>query len=55
MTQQHTVLVVDDSESIRNRVIKTLTEAGLFARFLTAADGAQGYRVLVENTVDVVL
>ena len=48
-----TILVVDDSESLRKVVTAALTRQGY--RVLTAADGAQGLAVFQETKPDLVL
>ncbi|MFH0900041.1 MAG: response regulator, partial [Pseudomonadota bacterium] len=57
MTTQskRTVLIIDDSDAVRNHVARTLEQAGVFSQFLTAADGLEGFRLLLANQVDLVL
>ncbi|MEW6777671.1 MAG: diguanylate cyclase [Bdellovibrionota bacterium] len=50
-----TVLIIDDSETVRNRVQRALAEREIFSRFLTAADGVEGFKLLLNNQVDLVL
>jgi diguanylate cyclase (GGDEF)-like protein len=50
-----TVLIVDDSDVVRNHVRQTLGERGSFDRFLMASDGVEGFKLLLQNEVDVVL
>ena len=55
MTQERTLLIVDDSEAIRSRVKHILRETGLFATYITAEDGVEGFRALLTNHVDLIL
>lgn len=50
-----TVLIIDDSESVRNRVQRALSEKQVFSRFLLAGDGVEGFKLLLGNRVDLVL
>ena len=51
-----TVLIVDDSNTMRKIVSRSLRQAGIdFSEILEAADGQEALNVLVNNTVDVVL
>jgi diguanylate cyclase (GGDEF)-like protein len=50
-----TILVIEDSDLQRAEIRRALEPAGLFERILEAADGLAGLRILLEETVDVVL
>ena len=50
-----TVLIIDDSESVRNRVRQALHDKQVFSRFLLAGDGVEGFKLLLGNRVDLVL
>ena len=50
-----TVLIIDDSESVRNHVQRALGEKQVFTRFLLAGDGVEGFKLLLSNRVDLVL
>uniref|UniRef100_A0A831UDS4 diguanylate cyclase n=1 Tax=Geobacter metallireducens TaxID=28232 RepID=A0A831UDS4_GEOME len=50
-----TVLVIDDSDTLREEILRTLREASLFDVYLEAADGLDGFKVLLNNRVDLVL
>jgi diguanylate cyclase (GGDEF)-like protein len=51
-----TVLIVDDSEVVRNHVKRALSERGTFSRYLMATDGVEGFKLLLQNDdVDVIL
>jgi len=51
-----TVLIVDDSNTMRKIVSRALRQAGLdFDEILEAGDGQEALSVLADNTVDVVL
>jgi two-component system cell cycle response regulator len=50
------VLIVDDSESIRATIKKVLlTEEDLFDLFYEAENGIDGYKKLLENRIDLIL
>lgn len=50
-----TCLIIDDSESVRSHVARVLTDRGVFDRFLMAADGIAGFKLLVTSSVQLVL
>jgi len=50
-----TILVIEDSDVQRAEIRRALEPAGLFDRILEAADGLAGLRLLLAETVDVVL
>ena len=50
-----TILVIEDSDLQRAEIRRALEPAGLFDRILEAADGLAGLRLLLAETVDVVL
>lgn len=50
-----TILVIDDSDLQRAEIRRALEPAGLFDRILEAADGLAGLRLLLAESVDVVL
>lgn len=50
-----TVLIIDDSETVRNRVQEALNTTNIFDRYLTAGDGMSGFKVLVNEKVDLIL
>lgn len=49
------VLIIDDSEAVREKIIKTLEPLGLFARFYQAEDGLEGFKRLLASPVDIIL
>ena len=51
----HTVLVVDDSYTIREQIIATLKGISLFSEFREARDGLEGFKSLIESRVDLVI
>ena len=51
----HTVLIIDDSETVRERVKQTLSTTAVFDRYLMAEDGMAGFKVLVNEKVDLIL
>ncbi len=50
-----TLLIIDDSEAVRNRVKESLASSGLFDTVLEAPDGLLGFKLLREHSVDLVL
>jgi diguanylate cyclase (GGDEF)-like protein len=50
-----TILVIDDEDSQRARIRRALEDARIFAKILEARDGFEGLRMLMGETVDVVL
>ncbi len=52
---EHTVLIIDDSESTRNRVIAALRDHGVDANTLTAVSGGEALSLMAENPVTLVL
>ncbi len=52
---KHSILIIDDSPSIRENIKATLKREGLFDEYFEAPNGAQGFKLLVEKGADVVL
>lgn len=50
-----TALIIDDSDTLREEILRTLKEASLFESYLEACDGLEGFKVLLNNRVDLVL
>jgi two-component system cell cycle response regulator len=50
-----TLLIIDDSSTLRQQVISLLKRVELFSQFFEADDGIAGFKVLLGNPVDVVL
>lgn len=49
------VLIIDDSETVREKIIKTLESFDLFSRYYEAEDGLEGFKKLLSSPVDIVL
>jgi len=49
------VLVIDDSPAIREQVVRTLSEVGLFEQYKEAKDGLEGFRTLIDSKADLVI
>lgn len=49
------VLIIDDSEAVREKIIKTLESRDLFSRFYQAEDGLEGFKKLLASPVDIIL
>ncbi len=52
---QLTVLIIDDSESVRSHVRQVLSDRGVFSNFLTAGDAIEGFKLLLSHQVHLVL
>jgi diguanylate cyclase (GGDEF)-like protein len=50
-----TILLIEDSDAHRAEICAAIKAAGLFDRVLEARDGLQGLKLLVSETIDVVL
>jgi CheY-like chemotaxis protein len=51
----NSILVIDDSQTMRSQIIHTLRGADLFDRYFEAGDGLEGFKILADNRVDLVL
>jgi diguanylate cyclase (GGDEF)-like protein len=51
----NSVLIIDDSDTIRERIIHTLKSYELFDRYHEADDGLEGFKKLLSDPVDVIL
>lgn len=49
------VLVIDDSATIREQVVRTLKDVGLFEEYIEARDGLEGFKTLIESKADLVI
>lgn len=49
------VLIIDDSETVRGQIVRTLRQHLLFDRYLEAADGLEGFKALLHGKVDIIL
>jgi len=50
-----TILIIDDSETVRLNVKKAVEETEIFDRYLMSSDGMAGFKVLVHEKVDLIL
>ncbi|HIJ95004.1 MAG TPA: diguanylate cyclase [Desulfuromonadales bacterium] len=51
----NSVLIIDDSENVRDRIVKILESYELFSRFYEAEDGLEGFKRLLSAPVDIIL
>lgn len=51
----NSVLIIDDSNTVRERIIKTLESFDLFSRYYEAEDGLEGFKKLLSAPVDLIL
>jgi len=49
------VLIIDDSVTVREQIIKTLETFSLFTRYFEAEDGLEGFKKLLSSPVDIIL
>jgi two-component system cell cycle response regulator len=49
------VLIIDDSDKIREQIIRTLKDVTLFDNYLEARDGLEGFKSLIDNKPDLVI
>ena len=49
------VLIIDDSVTVREQIIRTLESFGLFSRYYEAEDGMEGFKILLSSPVDIIL
>ncbi len=49
------VLIIDDSDTVREQIIRTLESFSLFTRYHEAADGLEGFKKLLSSPVDIIL
>jgi diguanylate cyclase (GGDEF)-like protein len=51
----YTVLVIDDTKSVRQQILNILRNAELFSGYLEATNGIEGFKILLNEKVDIVL
>ncbi len=51
----YTVLIIDDTTSIRQLILNTLCSSNLFSDYFEAANGLEGFKVLLNEKIDIVL
>lgn len=49
------VLIIDDSVTVREQIIRTLESVNLFTRYYEAEDGLEGFKKLLSYPVDIIL
>lgn len=49
------VLIIDDSVTVREQIIRTLEAFNLFTRYYEAEDGLEGFKKLLSSPVDIIL
>ncbi len=49
------VLIIDDSDTVREHIISTLKEVSLFDRYLEARDGIDGFKSLIAEKADLII
>lgn len=51
----NSVLIIDDSDAVREKIIKILESYNLFVRYYEAEDGLEGFKKLLSSPVDIIL
>jgi diguanylate cyclase (GGDEF)-like protein len=51
----NSVLIIDDSVTVREQIIRTLEAFNLFTRYYEAEDGLEGFKKLLSSPVDIIL
>lgn len=51
----NSVLIIDDSVTVREQIIRTLESFNLFSRYYEAEDGLEGFKKLLSSPVDIIL
>jgi diguanylate cyclase (GGDEF)-like protein len=51
----HSVLIMDDSDQVRQQIRRALEESLLFTAFHEAADGLTGFKLLTQQSIDLIL
>jgi len=51
----HTLLIIDDSPTLRRQIVDSLQDTQLFNDYIEAENGIDGFKKLLNNPVDVVL
>ena len=51
----NTVLIIDDSVTVREQIIRILESFNLFSRYYEAEDGLDGFKKLLSSHVDIIL
>jgi diguanylate cyclase (GGDEF)-like protein len=51
----YTVLIIDDTKSVRQQILATLHSTDLFSDFFEATNGLEGFKILLNEKIDVVL
>jgi len=49
------ILIIDDSDNIRNSIVTTLREVALFEQYHEAKNGIDGLKSLLDNRADLVI
>jgi diguanylate cyclase (GGDEF)-like protein len=50
-----TILIIDDTISVRRQILNTLHSAGLFSNYFEAANGIEGFKTLLNEKIDIVI
>lgn len=50
-----TVLIIDDSDTIREQIVQTIRDAALFDQIHQACDGIEAFKVLIGTPIDLII
>ncbi|MEI6206449.1 MAG: diguanylate cyclase [Desulfuromonadales bacterium] len=51
----NSVLIIDDSVTVREQIVRVLEACNLFSRYYEAEDGLEGFKKLLSSQVDIIL
>lgn len=49
------ILIIDDSETVREQIVQTLDKVRVFDRYFEASDGIEAFKTLITTRVDLIL
>lgn len=51
----NSILVIDDTKTVRQQILETLQETELFTTYHEAGDGIEGFKLLLSEPIDIIL
>lgn len=55
MTMSASILIIDDTKTLRQQILEILQQAELFEHYHEAGDGIEGFKTLLSESIDVIL
>lgn len=52
---KNSLLIIDDDSAVRNEVKRVLNEANVFDEYHESADGVEGFKILLNKSIDLIL